>query len=129
MLRINANFVDPDIARLIVIEVNGHPKLVNRQVQHLRAELPCPGNRFTLKIIAEGKIAHHLKECPMACGNADVIDITGADAFLTGGHAFTRRRHLAGKIFFHWCHAGINKQQTVVVLRDQWEAWKAKVPF
>ena len=82
-----------------------------------------------LEIIPEGEISEHFKIRAVARGDADALNIRRTDAFLAGGHPFPGRSYLAGKIFLHRRHAGINQQKAVVVLRYQRKALQAQMPF
>ena len=50
------------------------------------------------------------------------LKIRRAYALLTGRNTHRRRRNLAGKILFHRCHAGIDKQQRLVPVRNERKA-------
>ncbi len=127
--RVDADFLRPDVKRLVVVQIDRDPELVHRKLQHLRAEFPCPRRGLVLKIIAERKVAQHLKKRAVAVGNADIFNVAGADALLAGRHALARRRYLAGKVLFHRRHAGVDQQQAVVVLRDQGKARQPQMPL
>ncbi len=119
MVRRYADFFGPNIKRLVIVQINGNPQPVLRHLHYFRAELPCPRNGLMLKVITEGEIAEHFKERAVAVGNADVFNIAGTNALLAGRYTAAGRCHLAGKVFFHRCHAAINQQQGVIIFWNQ----------
>ncbi len=128
-LRVEADLVGPDVERLVVVLINRHPQPVHRQRQHFGAELPRPGDRLVLEIVAEREVAQHLEKRAVARSDAHAVDVRRADALLAGGHPPAGRRDLAGEVFFHRRHAGVNQQQAVVVLWNQRKARQPKMPF
>ena len=86
-------------------------------------------NGLPLEVVAEGKVAKHLKVGAMAGGFADVFNIAGTDALLAGAHPVTGGLHLACEIGLHGRHAGIDQQQGRVILRDQRKAGQPQVPL
>ena len=127
----------PDAERLIV----GGRGLVageNRGIQAVRVEadplrarqeFPRPVDGLGLEIVAEREVAEHFKVRAVARGVADVFNVAGADALLTGGHAVARGLLLAGEEWLHRRHTGVDEQQRRVVLRDQGKAGQAQVAF
>ena len=81
-LRIHADLVAPDRRRFIIFPEYAHHQLLRLQAKHLRAQLPRPGDRLALEIIAKREIAQHLEERVMARRAAHVLDVVGADALL-----------------------------------------------
>ena len=51
----------------------------------IRTQLPGPLNRLLLEVIAEGKVAEHLKKRVMPRRAAHVLDVVGANALLATG--------------------------------------------
>ena len=127
--RIHADFFRPDVKRLVVVLIDRDPELFNGHFHHFRAKLPCPRARLVFEIIAERKVAQHLKIGAVARRDTHALDIGRADAFLAGRHAAARRRQLAGKILFQRRHAGVDEQQAFVVLRHQRKARQPQMPF
>ena len=127
----------PDAERLVV----GGCGLVageNRGIQAVRVEadplgarqeFPRPVDGLGLEIVAEREVAEHFKVRAVARGVADVLDVAGADALLTGGHAVARGLLLAGEERLHRRHTGVDEQQRRVVLRDQGKAGQAQMAF
>ena len=87
----NADIFIPDIKRFIVIQIDRRIEPVRVETHSLSQKLPAPCNRFFLKVITKGEIAEHLKECSMAVRQTDIVNISGPDTLLAGGHAFTWR--------------------------------------
>ncbi len=86
-------------------------------------------DRFLLEVVAEGEVAQHLKIGAVTGGLADILNVTGADALLAGGHAVTGRLLLAGEERLHGRHAGVDEQQAGVILRDQGKAGQTQMSF
>ena len=133
----DADLLVPDAERLVV----GGRGLVageNRGIQAVRVEadplgarqeFPRPVDGLGLEIVAEREVAEHFKVRAVARGVADVLDVAGADALLTGGHAVARGLLLAGEERLHRRHTGVDEQQRRVVLRDQGKAGQAQMAF
>ena len=131
----NADHVTPDGECLVV----GGGRLVARedgrvQTVWLKADplgagqkFPCPGNGFLLEVIAEGEVAQHLKIRAVAGRVADVFNVAGADALLTGGDAVARGLFLAGEPGLHGGHACVDEQDGFVVLRNERKAWQTQM--
>ena len=85
----------------------------------LRQELYAPGQGFLFEIVAEAEVSEHFKECAVARGMSDIIDITGTDAFLAGTHPLLRRGLCSREICFERRHAGVYDQYRFVISRDQ----------
>lgn len=73
-------------------------------------------NGFTLKVIAEGKVAEHFKERGVTIGLSYVFDVAGANALLRGAHTVRGRFRFSCKEFFHRRHARTDKKQGFVSL-------------
>ena len=72
----------PVSERLVVVEEYSCPESFRVEAQSLGAELPAPGNGFTLEIIADAEVAQHLEKSEVA-DIADHFNIGGAEALLT----------------------------------------------
>ena len=94
----NTDLLVPDFESLLVLPINGGVEPVRVHADGLCEKFPAPGNGFLLKVIPEGKIPQHLKECQMAGRFAHVLNICGAHTLLTGGHAPAGRDLLACKV-------------------------------
>ena len=123
----DADHVAPDGEGLVicggrlVAREDGRIEAVRLKADPLGAgqEFPCPGNGLLLEVIAEGEVAQHLKIRAVAGRMADVFNVAGADALLTGGNAVTRGLFFAGKPRLHGGHACIDQQDGFVVLRNE----------
>ena len=74
-------------AQLLVAAEDGHPDPLGVHAEALRRELPPPGDRLGLEVVAEAPVAEHLEEGEVAGGLADLLDVGGAEAFLHVGDA------------------------------------------
>ena len=119
MGRVKARLCLPQLLCLSILWIDGSPKLVLWQLQHLSQELPGPRNGFLLEVVAKGEVAQHLKIGLMTGGAAYVLNIAGTHAALAGGNASTRRLYLACKICFKRCHACTDHQQSRIIFRNQ----------
>ena len=125
----DAHLLGPDVVSLIVLFVDGDVEPILGDGHPLVAgqELPCPGDDLFLEVILEGEVAQHLKEGAVAGGDADALDIRGADALLAGGHAVAGRLLLCEEPLLHRGHAAVDEQQAGVIFRDKREAVEAQV--
>ena len=126
----DADHVAPDGEGLVicggrlVAREDGRIEAIRLKADPLGAgqEFPCPGNGFLLEVIAEGEVAQHLKIRAVAGRMADVFNVAGADALLTGGDAVARGLFLAGEPRLHGSHARVDQQDGFVVLRNERKA-------
>ena len=127
----NADLVPPDGEGLVVALVHGGIQPVGLQPHPLRGgqELPAPRNGLVLEVIAKGEVAQHLEIGAVAGGLAHIVDVTGADALLTGADAAAGRLLLALEPGLHGGHAGVDQQDRFVVLGHQRKAWQPQVAF
>ena len=125
----DAHLLGPDVVSLIVLFVDGDVEPILGDGHPLVAgqELPCPGDDLFLEVILEGEVAQHLEEGAVAGGDADTLDIRGADALLAGGHAVAGRLLLCEEPLLHRGHAAVDEQQAGVIFRDKREAVEAQV--
>jgi hypothetical protein len=104
---------------------NGEVEFVEWEVEpFLRCDqFPGVGDGVLFEIIAEGKIAEHLKKGVMAIGEADVFEIVvlaaGADAFLAGGCAVVVALLEAEENVLELVHAGVGEEQRGIVGGDE----------
>ena len=85
----------------------------------LRQKFHAPAQRFFFEVVTKAEISKHFKECTMTRRMADIIDIAGTNAFLTGTHPLLWRCFRSGKIGFERRHAGVNDEYGFVVSRNQ----------
>ena len=125
----DADLVAPDVERLVVLFIHGRVQPLGVETDPVRArqKLPRPGDGFMLEVVAEGEVAEHLKIRAVARGLADILDIAGADALLAGADTVARRLLVALEVGLHRRHAGVDEQQTRVILRDEREARQTQV--
>ncbi len=72
---IDADLLEPDIRRLIILLVNGYPQLLRRETADLGEELPGILDSFFFKVVTETEVAQHLEEGMVTCGVADVFQV------------------------------------------------------
>lgn len=118
----NMHIIQPDIISLLIIDIDRGIQSLRIQSDTLRKELPCPGNRLLLEIIAKGKIAKHFKICTMSSSLSDILEVTGTNTLLTGCYSPSRRNLLPRKPWLHRCHTGIDDQKRVIIVRNQRKA-------
>ena len=126
----DADVLIPD-AEGLVVRRGGVAAGKDRGVQPLRVQahplrggqkLPGPGDGLLFEIVAKGEVAQHLKVGAVAGGVADVLNVAGADALLTGADPAAGGLLLPGEPGLHGGHAAVDEQQGGVVLGDQGEA-------
>ena len=78
-------------------------------------KFPRPVDRLALEVIAKAEIAQHLEKGFVERGPADVLDVAGAQAFLTGRGPFKAGIAQAHELFFELVHAGGREQHRRVV--------------
>ena len=90
-------------------------------------ELPGPVDGVVLEVVPEGEVAQHLEISAVAGGLADVLNVAGADALLTGAYPVAGGLLLSGEPGLHGGHAAVDEQQGRVILRNQREAGETQV--
>ena len=123
----NADFLRPDVKCLVILAVNGRIQTLGIHSDNLCQELPAPGNGFVLKVITEGEVTEHFKECKMSRGLADVIDIAGTHALLTRRNTLLGRNLQSGKVRLKRCHARVDQKKALVILRNKGKAVHLKM--
>src|SRR5207253_4072267 len=102
----------PDLDRLLVraepeilvAAEDGHPDPLRVHPEALGRELPTPGDRLRLEVVAEAPVAEHLEEGHVAGGLPDLGDVRGAEAFLHVGEARRRRLFAPQEVRLEWLH-------------------------
>ena len=125
----DAHLLVPDVEGLVVVQIDGGVQPVRLQPHHLSQELPAPCDGLVLEVVAEGEVAQHLEVGAVAGGLAHVLNVTGADALLTGADPAAGRLLLALEPRLHGGHAGVDEQDGLVVLRHQREAGQPQMTF
>ena len=123
------NVILPDVIGLIIIQIDGSPKPVDRQIQHFGQKFPAPGQRLLLEIVAERKVAHHFEKGTVTCCVADILQIRRTDAFLACGHAGCGRCLLPGEKWLQRRHTRIDDEQALIMIRNQRIAVRPIVTF
>ena len=77
-------------ARLVVVLVDGRPQTLGIEPEVLRAQLPRPGDRFLLEVVAEGEVAEHLEERQVGLV-ADLLDVGRPEGLLGARRPRVRR--------------------------------------
>ena len=118
----NTHLVLPDVGGLVVGEVDGDPETIGGQPDDLGDELPRPGARVFLEVVAEREVAHHLEEGQMPLRASDLVEVVvlaaGTNTLLHRDGARERRRLLSGEVGLERHHPGHGEEQRRVV-RDQ----------
>ncbi len=102
---------------LLVAAEDGDPDPLRVHAEALGRELPAPGDRLLLEVVAEAPVAEHLEEGEVAGGVADLLDVGGAEALLHVGEARRRRLFAAEEVGLEGLHAGRGQQHRGVVGR------------
>ena len=109
----------PQLLSLVVIGVDREPQPLKRKFQLIDEQIPGELDRVALEVVAEGKVAQHLKEGVMARAGADILQIVvfaaHAQALLRGGGALVAPLLQPQKHILELHHAGVDKQQSRVV--------------
>ena len=104
-------------AELLVAAEDRRPDPVGVHPEALGRELPAPGDRLRLEVVAEAPVAEHLEEGEVAGGLADLLDVGRAEAFLDVGEARRRRLLAAQEVGLERLHPGGRQQHRGVVDR------------
>ena len=112
------DLVAPYRARLVVGVVHRDPDAFRGQQQHAGRELPRPGDRLALEVVADAEVAQHL-EHRVVREVAHLVYVGGAEALLHGREAGVRRRLVARVVRFEGRHARGRQEQGGVACRDQ----------
>ena len=123
----NTDFVFPNIVGFVVLFIDRRPKQILRHFKRFGQKLPCPGDSLFLEIIAEGEVAEHFEIRAVTRGHTDAFKVGRADTLLAGRDAVARRLDLAGEVFFHGRHAGIDEKKTFVVVGNERKAGKPQM--
>ena len=118
-LRADADVLQPDLRRLVVVAVDSAPQPRRIEPQGVDQEVPGEVNRFALEVVAEGEVAQHFEERVVAGGVADVLQIVvlaaGAHAALAGGGAQIVALLAPEEHVLELHHAGVGEQQRRIV--------------
>ena len=113
----------PQRMRLVILGIYGHPQPVLVEAKIFGDQAPGQLNGARLKIVAEGKIAEHLKKCVVARRVADVIKVIVLAAraynFLRRGGARIGALFETRKNILELHHTRIGKHQGGVIARHK----------
>ena len=104
-------------AELLVAAEDGRPDLLRVHAEARGRQLPAPGDRLRLEVVAEAPVAEHLEEGQVAGGVADLLDVGRAEALLDVGEPRRRRPLAAEEVGLERLHAGRRQQHRGVVDR------------
>ena len=117
----HADLLVPDVVRLVVLLVHGHPEPLGRQVVNRREEFPGPADGLTLEVVAEAEVPEHLEERVMAGRVADIVEVivlaARANALLRG-RCPVQRAVQAKEVRLELVHACVRKEQRRVIVRN-----------
>ena len=119
----HADVPGPDLEGLVVVLVDGDVEALGLEPEPGRVghELPRPGRRLLLEVVAEGEVAHHLEEGVVSQGPPDVLDVVDPQALLRRGHPVVDALHAgelgcgAEEVGLELHHAGAGEHQGGVV--------------
>jgi len=113
----------PEIESLVVCVIDRDQQSVGIQPVFLGDQIPCQLDRQILEIVAEGKVAEHLKEGVVACRVSNIVQIV---VLTPCAHAFLRRHGAAvgpmlktGEDILELHHARVDEHQRRIVTRYQ----------
>ena len=120
---VDADILEPDPGRLVVLGIDGHPELFRRQPDDVGEEIPGVMNRFLFEILAEAEITEHFEKGVMARRVTDIFEVVvlaaRAHAALRGRGAGIAALLGAQKHVLELHHAGIGEQQRRIVAGHQ----------
>ena len=118
-LRADADLVEPDRLRLVVLLEYRDPEALGRQAKALGQQLPGKLDGLALEVVAEAEVAEHLEEGVMPRGVADVVEVivlaAGAHAALRGRGAAETQVLQPQEHVLELHHAGVGEQERRVV--------------
>ena len=106
--------IGPD-AELLIAAEHRHPDLLRVEAEALGRQLPRGIDGALLEVVAEREVAEHLEEREVPLGQADVLDVGGAENLLAGREPDVRRLLLATEVRLEGLHAGGRQQHRRVV--------------
>ena len=86
-------------------------------------------DRFPFEIVAEAEIAEHLEEGVVIRRPPDVVDVAGAETFLTGRGAGKFEFAAAEKMVFELVHPGGGEEDRRIPAGNEHVARTADAPF
>ena len=112
LFRRKADLVGPNAGRLVIIEINrGREPLRSEPEPFLVGqELPGPGNRLPLEVIAEAEIAQHLEKSMVIRSPPHIVDVARPQALLAGCRPGELQLAPPEEVVFELIHAGRSEQ-------------------
>ena len=121
--RVDVGEITPQGFGLAVGAVDGGVELVLGKLPHLGDELPGPGDRFLLVVVAERPVAEHLEEGVVVAVAPDLLDVVvlaaQAQTFLRIDRARVGELLIAEEDVLELHHPGVDEQQGRVLVRNQ----------
>ena len=119
----NADLLQPDVGRLIVIAVDRNGEAIGRDPRFDGEELPGPKDRVALEVVAERPGAEHLKEGVVAWGSADLFKVVvlpgNAQAALVVDGATIRAGLSTTEELFELHHPRVREEEGGVASGDE----------
>ena len=106
----------PDLVGLVVARVHGRDELRAVEAEDLREQVPAPGDRFFLPVVADPEIAEHLEERLVVAVLADLFDVGRAEHLLDRDDALRRRLLGPQEVGHERLHPGAREEDARVVL-------------
>ena len=125
------DFVEPDRGGLGVVLIDRRRKRFGRKAEPFLfgEEFPRPMDRLALEVVAEAEIAEHLEEGVVIRRSADVVDVAGSEAFLTGGRAGKVEFAPAEEMVFELVHPRGGEEDRRIPARNENVARASDAPF
>ncbi len=102
-------------AELLVTAKDGRPDPLGVHPEPLRRQLPAPGDRLRLEVVAKAPVAEHLEKGEVAGGFADLLDVSRAKALLHVSHPRCRWLLTSQEVGLEGLHSRGREQHRGVV--------------
>ena len=99
--------------------MHGRDELRAVEAEDLREQVPAPGDRFFLPVVADPEIAEHLEERLVVAVLADLFDVGRTEHLLDRDDALRRRLLGPQEVRHERLHPGAREEDARVVLQDQ----------
>ena len=130
-LRRQADFLGPDLVRLVVIGVGGGGQPLWSDAEVVGQELPGPADRLALEVVTEAPVAEHLEEGLVARGAPDLLEVVvlarHPQAWLRVDGPGVVTLLLAGQHPLELDHPGVHEEQRRVVAGEERGGRNARV--
>ena len=125
--------LSPQPFGVVILCVDGEPQPFQGQAQFFDQQLPGKADGVRFEVVAEGKVAQHLKKGMVAWAGSDVFEVVvfAADphAFLCGRSSLVAALLDAQECIFELVHPGVGQQQGRVVFWHQAAAGNHFMPL